>query len=252
MKNRTLLILLLGILPGFAAAGNLPDGPYVSTSASTLHEVDPDYAVVKLEFRTVQASGEAARERTDGAQKDLLSLLSGYEDALRDTRLEALNFGREYEYNRQRQKRVEVGFFGRFSFWIEVSDFGRLSELHYELAAMDWNSLGEPEFKMAGTDAARDAARAKALARATAQARALAEAGGSALGDVWGIIFEPMRELADRSPGVSATQMQRVSLSAGFRETEFAIPVASRPVEFEARVGVVYTLQADLDKKPAM
>ena len=59
MRNPPLIILLFSVLPVLGAAGNLPDGPYVSTSASAVHEVDPDYAVVKLESRTVQASADA-------------------------------------------------------------------------------------------------------------------------------------------------------------------------------------------------
>lgn len=244
MRSRTLLSVLFAVTPWLAGAGSLPDGPYVSTSASAIHDAEPDYAVIAVEYRTVAESAEIARAETHSAQEELLAALAEYPDSLRDTNLEALRFGREYEYDRQQQKRVEAGFFGQFSFLVEVSDFDRLSKLHYQLAAMDWNRLGEPEFKVADTDAAANAARQKALARATAQARALAEAGGSALGEAWGIIFEPMHELAGRSPGVTATEMRRVSVGVATAEAEFAIPMMPRPVEFEARVGVVYRLMS--------
>jgi len=245
MKIPAFLILVCGLAPLLAVGGNLPDGPYVSTSAAAVHRADPDYAVIDLGFRTVQTSAEAAREQTNAAQKSLVSMLSGYEDALRATRLESLQFGREYEYDRQQQKRVEAGYFGQFGFRIEVSDLERVSKLHFELAATDWNSLGEPRFEVADTDAARDAAREKALARATAQARALARAQGGRLGEAWGIIFEPMHELAGRMAGAPAGQMQRFSAGVGAADAEFAIPMAPRPVEFEARVGVVFRLEAD-------
>jgi len=241
------LFAALVLLPAAAAAvaEALPDGPYVSTSAAAVHRVDPDYAVMDLNFRTVQATAEAAREQANAAQKRLVSLLAGYEEALRDTKLESLRFGREYEYDRQQQKRVEAGFFGQFGFRIEVSDFERLPKLHFELAAMDWNSLGEPRFQVSDTDAAHDAARKKALERATAQARGLAQFQGGRLGQPWGIIFEPMHELAGRMAGAEDGRMQRYSMGVGAADLEFAIPMAPRPVEFEARVGVVFRLEAD-------
>lgn len=242
-----ILIAVLVALPAatVSVAESLPDGPYVSTSASAVHRVDPDYAVIGLDFRTVQATAEAAREQANMAQKRLLALLEGYEDALRDTKLESLRFGREYEYDPQQQKRVEAGFFGQFAFRIEISDFERLAKLHYELAAMDWNSLGEPGFEVADTEAAREAAREKALKQATGQARALARAQGSRLGEPWGIIFEPMHELAGRMAGSSPGEMQRYSLGVGAADAEFAIPMTPGPVEFEARVGVVFRLEGD-------
>lgn len=243
MIRFTFACAALLLAPVFTQAGSLPDGPYVSTSASATEEVDPDYAVIDLQFRVVESSSDEARAATNRAQQRLVELLGPFEDALRDTRQESLQFGREYEYDQQQRKRVEAGFFGQFSFRIEVSDFDRLSKLHYALAAGEWNRLGEPGFEVADTDAAHEAARRKALARATDQARALAEAQGSRLGDPWGIIFEPMHELAGRSPGVAGSRMQRSSLGVGSADAEFAIPTTPRPVEFEARVGVVYRLE---------
>jgi len=235
------------LAPFSLRAGSLPDGPYVSTSASAIEKVDPDYAVIDLDYRTVQASSDAAREHVDAAQQRLLSVLAGYAEGLGGTKLESLRFGREYEYDRERQERVEAGFFGQFRFRIEIRDFERLAKLHYELAGMEWNSLGEPRFEVADTDKAHDAAREKALARATAQARALARAQGGRLGVPWGIIFEPMHELAGRSPGTTGGQMQRLSVASSRAEAEFAVPMAPRPVEFEATVGVVYRLETDLE-----
>ena len=248
MPIRNLIAVLIAIcLPAVSFASSLPDGPYVSTSASAVHRVDPDYAVIDLDFRTVQATAEAAREQANAAQKRLLAVLEGYEDALRDTKLESLRFGREYEYDRQQQKNVEAGFFGQFAFRIEISDLDRLSRLHFELAAMDWNSLGEPRFEVSDTESARDAAREKALERATAQARGLARAQGGRLGQPWGIIFEPMHELAGRMGGPEGGQMQRYSMGVATADAEFAIPMAPRPVEFEARVGVVFRLDSNPD-----
>jgi len=243
MTRFIVVFAALLLAPVSIQAGSLPDGPYVSTSASAIEKVDPDYAVIDLQFRVVESSSDEARAATNRAQQRLVELLEPFEDALRDTRLESLQFGREYDYDPQQQKRVEVGFFGQFGFRIEVSDFDRLSKLHYALAAGEWNRLGEPAFEVADTDAAHEAARHKALARATDQARALAEAQGSRLGEPWGIIFEPMHELAGRSPGGTGREMQRVSVSGARLDAEFAIPMTPRPVEFEARVGVVYRLE---------
>lgn len=243
--RNTITALIALSVSAVAVAESLPNGPYVSTSAAAVHRVEPDYAVIDLEFRTVQATAEAAREQANAAQKRLVALLAGYEDALRDTKLESLRFGRDYEYDREQQKRVEAGFFGQFAFRIEISDFERLSRLHFELASMEWNSLGEPRFEVSDTDSARDAAREKALERATAQARGLAQAQGGRLGQPWGIIFEPMHELAGRMGGAEGGQMERYSLGVGAADAEFAIPMTPRPVEFEARVGVVFRLESD-------
>lgn len=250
MKNRTLVVLLLSVLlPGIAAAGNLPDGPYVSTSASAIKEVDPDYAVIDLQFRVVKASPDAARAATNQAQQRLVGLLQDYADALRDHRLESMQFGEEYEFDRNQQKRVRTGFFGTFSFRLEVDDFETLGKLHYQLAGLEWNSLGNPSFKVAGDEAVQDLARQRALEKAGKQARALAEAQGARLGKVWGIIYEPMHDLAGRSPGViGGGEARPPAIRMSMAESEFGLPVEPRPVRYEATVGVVYALETGADK----
>lgn len=246
MKIRTLMILLLGALPGFAAAGNLPDGPYVSTSASAIEEVDPDYAVIDLQYRVVEDSPDAARAATNKAQQRLVGLLEDHADALRDHRLESMQFGEEYEFDRNQQKRVRTGFFGTFSFRLEVDDFERLGQLHYQLAGLEWNSLGNPAFKVADDEAVQNLARQRALAKAGERARTLAEAQGARLGKVWGIIYEPMHDLAGRSPGViGGAEARSPAIRMSMAESEFELPVEPRPVRYEATVGVVYELETD-------
>lgn len=238
--------LVFGLVSQLALAGSLPDGPYVSTSASAIEEVDPDYAVIDLQFRVVEPSPDAARAATSRAQQRLVELLGPFEDALRDHRLESINFGEEYDFDRERQKRVRVGYFGAFSFRLEVDDFEALGKLHFQLAGLEWNSLGNPVFKVADEEAVQDAARRRALEKAGERAGALAQAQGARLGRIWGIIFEPMHDLAGRSPGVvdgARTQLSAIRMSMA--ESEFALPVEPRPVRFEATVGVVYALEAD-------
>lgn len=230
---------------GIHAAG-LPDGPYVSTSASATEEVDPDYAVIDLRFRTVEQSPDEARATTNRAQQRLIGLLEPFQDALRDHRLESMQFGEEYEFDRERQKRLRVGYFGAFSFRLEVDDLDALGRLHYQLAGLEWNSLGNPAFEVADEEAAQDLARRRALEKAGEQARVLAEAQGARLGAVWGIMFEPMHDLAGRSPGViGGSRAPQAEMRMSMAESEFALPVEPRPVRFEATVGVVYTLEND-------
>ncbi|HMB38496.1 MAG TPA: SIMPL domain-containing protein [Wenzhouxiangellaceae bacterium] len=243
MNFRAFLVLMCGFLPALAAAGNLPDGPYVSTSASAIEEVDPDYAVIDLRFRVVADAPDAARAATNKAQQRLVGLLEDYTDALRDHRLESMQFGEEYEFDRNQQKRVRTGFFGTFSFRLEVDDFERLGKLHYQLAGLEWNSLGNPAFKVADDEAVRNLARQRALEKAGERARALAEAQGARLGPVWGIIYEPMHDLAGRSPGVTGGgEMRPPAIRMSMAESEFELPVEPRPLRYEATVGVVYSL----------
>lgn len=245
MKSRILSVLVLVVLPGLAIGGNLPEGPYISTSASAVEEVEPDYAVINLQFRAVESSPEEARAATNRAQRQLLEVLESFEDGLRDSRLESMQFGEEYDYDRNQQKRVRVGYFGMFSFRLEISDFEMLGRLHYRLAGLEWNSLGNPTFQVADEEAVQDAARRHALEKASARARALAAAQGARLGEVWGIIYEPMHDLAGRSPGVfGGSGMQSPAIRMSMAESEFALPLEPRPVRFEATVGVVYRLES--------
>ena len=249
MRNTTVICLLLSVMPGLVAAGNLPDGPYVSTSASAIEEVDPDYAVIELQFRIIEASPDAARAATNRAQQRLVELLEDYADALRDHRLESMQFGEEYDFDRNQQKRVRVGFFGMFSFRLEVDDFDKLGKLHYQLAGLEWHSLGNPAFKVADDEAVQNRARRRALEKAGEQARALAEAQGARLGQVWGIIYEPMHDLAGRSPGViGGSRVQPPAIGLSVAKSEFALPIEPRPVRYEATVGVVYVLETDAER----
>jgi len=248
MKISAFLILACAMAPAIAAGGSLPDGPYVSTSASAIEEVDPDYAVIDLQFRVVEDSPDSARAATNKAQQRLVGLLEDYADALRDHRLESMQFGEEYEFDRNQQKRVRTGFFGTFSFRLEVDDFERLGKLHYQLAGLEWNSLGNPSFQVADDEAVQNLARQRALEKAGERARALAEAQGAKLGKVWGIIYEPMHDLAGRSPGViGGAEMRPPAIRMSMAESEFELPVEPRPVRYEATVGVVYTLETDTE-----
>lgn len=236
------------LLPVTVQAGSLPDGPYVSTSASAIEEVDPDYAVIDLQFRVVEPSPDEARAATNRAQQRLIELLEPFGDALRDQRLESMQFGEEYDFDREQQKRVRVGYFGAFSFRLEVNDFEALGKLHFQLAGLEWASLGNPVFNVADDEAVQSRARQRALEKAGERARVLAEAQGARLGRVWGIIYEPMHDLAGRSPGViggDGVSSSTIRLSTA--ESEFALPAQPRPVRFEATVGVVYTLEVDPD-----
>lgn len=250
MKATTLpLLILLGLMPGLALAANLPDGPYISTSASAIEEVDPDYAVIDLQFRVVKDSPDAARTATNQAQQRLVGLLEDYADALRDHRLESMQFGEEYQYDGNQQKRVRTGFLGTFSFRLEVDDFEALGKLHYQLAGLEWNSLGNPSFKVADDEAVQNLARQRALEKAGERARALAEAQGARLGKIWGIIYEPMHDLAGRSPGViGGAEARPPAIRMSMAESEFELRVEPRPVRYEATVGVVYALETDADK----
>lgn len=244
--NQLIRMLVLCSVPGLLVAGNLPDGPYVSTSASAIEEVDPDFAVIDLQFRVVEATAEAAREATDQAQQQLIELLSGFEDAVRDQRLESTQFGEEFEFDPEQRRRLPVGFYGAFSYRLEVDDFDALPKLHYQLAGLEWASLDDPRFEVDDDEAVQRVARLRALAKAGDRARALAEAQGARLGPVWGILYEPMHDLAGRSPGViggNARGLDRVRVTG----STFSLPLEPHPVRFEATVGVVFMLETAVE-----
>ncbi|MEX2497501.1 MAG: hypothetical protein WD397_01340 [Wenzhouxiangellaceae bacterium] len=57
-------------------------------------------------------------------------------------------------------------------------------------------------------------------------------------------IYEPMHDLAGRSPGViGGNEIRPPAIRMSMAEAEFALPVEPRPVRFEATVGVVYSLE---------
>jgi len=234
------LILLFAL--SAALADPLPDGPYVSTSASAVEEAAPDHAVFDLRFRTVADTAESARSATQQAQRELLEVLAPYADAIRDRRVESLTFGEAREYDPREQRQVRRGFYGRFSVRLEVDDFDRLAELHHVLAGLEWESLDNPAFRVDDPEAIEQRARRRALEAARERARNLAAAEGAELGSIWGIIHEPMHERAGRF--MASDRM--IAVSAAPRETadsRFALPVEPVPVRYEARVGVVYQLK---------
>jgi uncharacterized protein YggE len=161
---------------------------------------------------------------------------------VRDRRIESMTFGEEFELDRQSMQRVKVGHYGQFSVRLEVDDFDALPDLHYQLAGLEWQSLGNPRFDIDEREAVENRLRQDALAAARDRARVLAEAGGMVLGPAWGIIHQPMHDQAGRLPGdvaAPAAPMMRAAEAEG----RFALPVEPRPVRFELTVGVVYRLQ---------
>jgi hypothetical protein len=238
---RTLIGLILLFATAVATAASLPDGPYVSTSASAVEEVPPDFAVLEMQFRTVRPAPDEVREAADAAQRRLLDVLEAFENAIRDRSVESMSFGEQFEFDRQTGERVKTGHYGQFSVRLEVDDFETLPELHYRLAGLQWQSLGNPQFRVDDRDAVENRLRRQALARARERARVLAEAGGMSLGPAWGIIHEPMHDLAGRLPGDTAgppVQMARMAEADG----RFALAIEPRPVRFELTVGAVFRL----------
>jgi uncharacterized protein YggE len=123
---------------------------------------------------------------------------------------------------------------------LEVDDFESLPRLHYRLAGLNWQSLSNPAFRVDDAEAVENRLRQRALTAARERARVLAEAGGMSLGTAWGIIHQPMHDLAGRLPGeVESTSPLRLAAEVDGR---FALPVEPRPVRFELTVGVVYRL----------
>lgn len=242
MTIRTVCAMLLFLAGSAVAAGPLPDGPYLSTSALATEEVDPDHARLQLNYRVVRETPEGARDETARAQRELLAVLQEYEDAIRSRRVESLTFGEATEYDPRQQRQVPAGFFGRFGVVLEVDDFDALPALHYALAGLQWESLGNPEFGVDEPERYAERVRARALAAARERAGRMAEAAGASLGPVWGIIHEPMHDRAGRFVEDSGPMaMSRAMADAP--EAAFAMPLEPRPVRFEARVGVVYRIE---------
>lgn len=236
------LLAAFAVLSGFSVkAESLPDGPYVSTSASALEEVAPDYSVLEMQFRTVQDSPEVVRERTNEAQRNLLAVLEEFEDGVRDRRVESMEFGEEFDYDRDQMKRVMIGHYGQFTVRLEVDDFEMLPQLHYRLAGLQWQSLSNPQFLVDDREAVETRLRARAIAKARERARSMAEAGGSVIGELWGIIHEPMHDLAGRLPGdVGGIPSPRIALTES--ADRFALAMEPRSVRFEVTVGTVFRL----------
>jgi len=238
-----LIVLFSNLVAPLSVASGLPDGPYLSTSAEAAEKVDPDYAVLNLRFKTIEPSAEVARQRTNEAQQILAAILEEYSDALKSHQVNSLLFGEELDYDGERHRRVSVGFFGSFDVELEVHDFDELKTLHYELAGLEWDQLSSPRFAVEDHERFERIVRSRALEKANEKARELAKVQGATLGSIWGILHEPLHDLAGRSPGVvdqANIRMQPPAMSISF--AEFALPVEPRPIVFEARVGVVFEL----------
>ncbi len=227
---------------GAARDTALPDGPYISTSADAEAEMSPDFAVLDLNVRVVEESPEAARQAINIAQQRLLKVLSGFDDALRDHRILRLSFGENREYDRESQRQVRTGYFGRFSYQVRVGDLDQLNALHYQLAELEMESLEGPRFELTpeNQQLLEQRARQQAVRAATLRAEQLAEAQGAALGLIWGIIYQPMHELAGGAGGGNEGRDPRLAMTS--RDAEFVIAFEPQPIRFQTRVGVVYRL----------
>lgn len=243
--NSIFLIGLAGCLAASASVARdsaLPDGPYISTSAEAEVMMPPDFAVMDLGVRIVEDSPEAVRQRIDAIQQRILTLLAAFEDAIHEQRIVSLSFGENREYDRERQQQVHAGYFGQFSYEVRVADFDRLNALHYQLAELELESLQGPRFDLTpeNRQLLERQARQQAVRAATLRAEDLAGAQGAALGPIWGIIHQPMHELAG-SAGQS-NEGSYPSLAMLSRDAEFAMAFAPQPIRLQTRVGVVYPL----------
>ena len=81
MKSRTALFLLL-LLPagGPALAASLPDAPYVSTSASAVEEVAPDYTDIAARFAAHRMTAGERRALDEFHQRSTALVHAGAQD----------------------------------------------------------------------------------------------------------------------------------------------------------------------------
>lgn len=242
------LLLLAALVSAPVAARDisLPNGPYISTSADAEVERAPDFAVLNLSGRLIEATPEAARARIDELLERILDALAEFEAAIDSQRLEAIAFGEHREYDPERQRAVPAGFFGSFALEVRVADFERLNALQYRLAEFELESLRGPQFELTEVNRAEleERARIESVREATRRAEELAAAQGVALGPIWGILHEPMHRIAGGDPGPSvdsSSTVVRQYRSEPARET-FALGFDPQPIRVRARSGVVYEL----------
>ncbi|MDX1625536.1 MAG: SIMPL domain-containing protein [Wenzhouxiangellaceae bacterium] len=246
MIRPTVLLLFPLLVPLAAPAGSLPEGPYVSTSATGEHEVDPDHAVLSLSVERRAATSALAQEHLVEARNAVDAVLAGYADAIGEVELEQLSVSRVTEYDPESRRQVEAGFAGRFGLSVRVVDLGRLSALYHELAGLDPQNLDMPRFEVDDPEAALQAARDRALGNARAKAEAIASTQGAVLGPVWGLLVDPLHHLAGRVTEDVGGGMERMALSMRADSAPPGdIAIEPRPVRFQATVGVVYRLEPD-------
>lgn len=245
---RSILLIACCFMAGTISARDtaLPDGPYISTSAEAEEALPPDFATMDLSVRLIDASPEAVRQRIDAAQERILTVLAAFKDAIREQRIIRLSFGENWEYDRERQQQVLAGYHGSFDFEVQVADFDRLNALQHRLAALEFQSLQGPRFDLTPESRAllERRAREQAVRAATQRAEQLAATQGAELGSIWGIIHQPMHELAGTVPGgaSAASEVAYASLDASRRDGEFAMAFEPQPIRFRSSAGVVYRL----------
>lgn len=242
-----LLVLASGLATPLPARDiSLPDGPYVSTSADAEVERAPDFAVLNLSGRYVEATPDAARTRIDELLERVLDVLAEFEPAVDGQRLETIAFGEHREYDRELQRSVPAGYFGSFDLEVRITDFDQLDALQYRLAEFEFSSLRGPGFRLTEAHLAEleEQARVASIREATRRARELAAAQGATLGPIWGILHEPMHRIAGEDPGrpsESPVAMSRRARAEPANET-FAMGFDPEPIRVRARSGVVHEL----------
>ena len=248
---RVLSILLLALVcasaPLAARDISLPDGPYISTSADAEAERAPDFAVLNLSGRYVEATPDAARSRIDELLERVLDVLADFDAAVESQRLEAIAFGEHREYDRERGRSVRAGHFGSFGLEVRVSDFEQLNALQYRLAEFELESMRGPRFELTEANRAEleERARIASVREATRRAGELAAAQGATLGPIWGILHEPMHRIAGGDPGSAIggpSNIIGMRMDLAQPDETFALGFDPQPIRVQARSGVVYEL----------
>ncbi len=248
MRVSLILLVLASSLatPLSARDISLPDGPYISTSADAEVERPPDFAVVKLSGRHVEATPDAARARIDKLLERVLDVLAEFDAAVDSQRLEAMSFGEHRTYGREQEGRVPAGYYGSFGLEVRVADFDQLNALQYRLAEFEFSSMRGPTFGLTETHRAEleEQARVASIREATRRAGELAAAQGATLGPIWGVLHEPMHRIAGADPGLplGSTVVMHQSARADPSSETFDMGLEPRPIRVRARAGVVYEL----------
>ena len=232
-----------------SSANGLPDGPYVSVSATGSYQVEPEWVEIFLSLEQTESSGEAVREALNQSQKDLVETLEPHQDSIASIDVINSYFSKVEERNRQTGEVTFDGYAGHSRVSVLIHDLDRAEEIYYALSGLDIARLDRMEPGIEDYEALEENARKAALSEARRVAESLATERNARLGPVWGIVYDPLHQEAGRfeRTGHHLRLIHRRSralsdLSASMVDTEFTLPTHFAEIRVVSRVGVVYEL----------
>ncbi|SQI35923.1 26 kDa periplasmic immunogenic protein precursor [Leminorella richardii] len=241
MKLKTLAIAAaFAVAPFTMQAAELPDGPHIATSGSSIVKAKPDMATLFIEVNVSNKSAAEAKKKSDERVAKYIDFLQ--KNGIDKADIDAANIQTRIEYSDgsyvSSAKRTIKGYIATRQVKVTVRQLDKLNALLDGALANELNEINDVQLGVMKDETYRDEARQQAVKDAVEKANALAKEFGVKLGPVFSIRY-------NSSGGGAVPAASYRSKAMSYSSSAADESYQQQSIDFNDRVEVVFDIQRE-------